>query len=134
VPCLQQSVSEKQLAANRANAARSTGPRTPQGKARSAQNSRKHGFTASTFAIERIALAQQAILRAAQSRSSKASKPCGPNYRTNPFSTPTRTKRNHLHPLKTSPLCAPKTPLTVARRRAALSDAMEPSRAAFGVV
>ncbi len=90
-------VSEIQLAANRANAAKSTGPRTPSGKARSAQNSRKHGFAASTFAvvrledlnevahlrddliavyqpvnsqeffaIERIALAQQAILRAAR--------------------------------------------------------------------
>jgi hypothetical protein len=89
-------VSEKQLAANRANASHSTGPRTPAGKARSAQNSRKHGFTASHFAvvrledlqevahlradliavyrpvnsqelsaIERIALAQQAILRIA---------------------------------------------------------------------
>src|SRR5712692_5853728 len=83
-------VSAKQLAANRANAARSTGPR-------SAQNARKHGFTASTFAvirleeldevahlksdllavyqpvnsqelfaIERIALSQHAILRAAR--------------------------------------------------------------------
>ena len=90
-------VSEKQLAANRANAAQSTGPRSPEGKARSAQNSRKHGFTATTFAvvrleeldevarlredliacyqpvnsqvlpaIERIALAQQALLRAAR--------------------------------------------------------------------
>jgi len=90
-------VSPKQLAANRANAVHSTGPRTPEGKARSAQNSRKHGFTASTFAvvrledlqevahlradliavyqpansqelfaIERIALAQQAILRIAR--------------------------------------------------------------------
>ncbi len=87
-------VSDKQLAANRANAAQSTGPRSPEGKSRSAQNARKHGFTATTFAvvrleeldevarlredliavyqpansqelfaIERIALAQQALLR-----------------------------------------------------------------------
>ncbi len=90
-------VSPKQLAANRANAAKSTGPRTAPGKARSAQNARKHGFTASSFAvvrledlqevahlkedlvalyqpvnsqemfaIERIALAEQALLRAAR--------------------------------------------------------------------
>ncbi len=89
--------SPEQLAANRANAARSTGPKTPEGKARSAQNSLKHGFTASTFsvvrledlqeiarlkfdlvsvyrpvnsqelfALERMALSQQAILRAAR--------------------------------------------------------------------
>ncbi len=90
-------ISENRLAANRANAAKSTGPRSPEGKARAAQNARKHGFTASTFAvvrledlhevaglredlihdyqpvnsqelfaIERIALAQQSILRAAR--------------------------------------------------------------------
>ena len=94
-------VSPEQPAANRANAANSTGPRTPEGKLRSAQNARKHGFTASSFAVgvpsgpvedlnevanlredmvnlyhpvnsqelfavERIALAQQAILRAAR--------------------------------------------------------------------
>jgi len=90
-------VSAQQLAANRANAARSTGPRTPAGKVRSTRNSRQHGFTASTFAIvrleelqevahlkadllsayqpvnsqelfaiERIALSQQALLRAAR--------------------------------------------------------------------
>jgi hypothetical protein len=90
-------ISEKQLAANRANAKKSTGPTSPAGKARSSQNAIKHGFTASTFAVvrledlqeiaklkvdliavyepvnsqelfalERMALAQQAILRAAR--------------------------------------------------------------------
>ena len=47
-------VSPKRLAANRANAAKSTGPRTPQGKAHSSQNARKHIFTASTFAVVRL--------------------------------------------------------------------------------
>src|SRR5215471_18634235 len=47
-------ISEKQLAASRANAARSTGPRTPEGKARSSQNARKHGFTGSTFSVVRL--------------------------------------------------------------------------------
>src|ERR1700751_630376 len=40
------SVSAAKLAANRRNAQRSTGPRTPEGKAHSSQNSRKHGFIA----------------------------------------------------------------------------------------
>jgi hypothetical protein len=90
-------ISDKQLEANRANATHATGPRTPEGKARSSQNARRHGFTASTFAVvrledlnevanlladltavyqpvnsqelfalERVALAQQTLLRAAR--------------------------------------------------------------------
>ena len=47
-------ISEKKLAANRANATKSTGPRTPEGKLRSAQNSRKHGFAASKFVAVRL--------------------------------------------------------------------------------
>jgi hypothetical protein len=90
-------ISERRLAANRANASKSTGPRTPRGKARASGNARKHGFTAATFAvvrledleevarlredlipdyrpvnaqelfaIERLALAQQSLLRVAR--------------------------------------------------------------------
>src|ERR1035438_5684400 len=54
MPIPRKPLSDKQLAANRANAAQSTGPRSPEGKSRSAQNSRKHGFTASTFAVVRL--------------------------------------------------------------------------------
>jgi hypothetical protein len=97
MPTTKNPVSEKQLAANRANAKKSTGPTTAAGKTRSAQNSLKHGFAASTFAVvrledleeiahlksdlmnvyrpvnsqevfalERMALAQQSIFRAAR--------------------------------------------------------------------
>jgi hypothetical protein len=97
VPPKSPPISPRRLAANRANAGKSTGPRTPEGKIRASQNAVKHGFAASSFAvvrledldeiarlkddlmavyrpvnsqelfaIERIALAQQAILRAAR--------------------------------------------------------------------
>ena len=89
--------SERQIAANRANAARSTGPTSPNGLARSSRNSLKHGLATSKFtvvrledideiarlradmvacyrpvnsqelmALERMAIAQQQILRAAR--------------------------------------------------------------------
>ena len=47
-------ISEKQFAANRANAAKSTGPRSREGQGHSSQNARTRGFTAATFAIVRL--------------------------------------------------------------------------------
>jgi hypothetical protein len=47
-------ISADRLAANRANAAKSTGPRTPEGKSRSSQNARKHSFIAANFAVVRL--------------------------------------------------------------------------------
>jgi hypothetical protein len=41
-------LTEKQLAANRANAQHSTGPNTPEGSKRSSQNALRHGITAQT--------------------------------------------------------------------------------------
>jgi hypothetical protein len=47
-------VSPNRVAANQANARKSTGPKTPEGKARSSQNARKHPFNPDPFAIVRI--------------------------------------------------------------------------------
>jgi len=51
---MQNYVSPEQFAANRANANGSTGPRTPDGKARSSQNARKHGFAAAAYTVPRL--------------------------------------------------------------------------------
>ncbi len=42
--------SEAKRAANRANAKKSTGPRSPAGKARASQNARRHGLSRPTAA------------------------------------------------------------------------------------
>ena len=47
-------ISAERLAANRANANRSTGPRTSEGKARSSQNARKHFFNPANFTVLRL--------------------------------------------------------------------------------
>ena len=44
-------ISDKQLAANRRNATRSTGPRTPEGKARVKWNALKHGLLARSVVV-----------------------------------------------------------------------------------
>ena len=47
-------VSKKQLAANRANAAKSTGPTSDTGKANSSRNSVKHGLASEKFTVVRL--------------------------------------------------------------------------------
>ena len=44
-------ISEAKLAANRGNAQLSTGPKTPEGKARAAQNALKHGLTSRSLIV-----------------------------------------------------------------------------------
>ena len=56
--------SEAQIRANQANAARSTGPKTPDGKERSRANAYKHGLTASVVMPEEDAAEVERLNRA----------------------------------------------------------------------
>jgi hypothetical protein len=47
--------SERQIAANRQNARRSTGPRTPRGKAAASKSALRHGLAANVLADPRLA-------------------------------------------------------------------------------
>jgi hypothetical protein len=58
--------SEAQMEANRLNAARSTGPRTVAGRARSAQNARTHGLTAQSVVVDGEEAREFARFRQAQ--------------------------------------------------------------------
>ncbi|MDX2269214.1 MAG: hypothetical protein NW208_13985 [Bryobacter sp.] len=66
----------QQVLANRANAEKSTGPRTPAGKQRSAQNSTAHGLTASS--IEALSEANQAEFAALAAKLRQQLRPHGP--------------------------------------------------------
>jgi hypothetical protein len=56
--------SARKVAANRRNAKASTGPRSPQGKARSAQNAHKHGLTLPVGANPQAARAIESLTHA----------------------------------------------------------------------
>jgi hypothetical protein len=72
-------ISPRKLAANRANAQRSTGPKTPEGKANSKLNATKHGFTSRYFpAVIQAGTAEWAEFEAVRTDLIDHCQPIGP--------------------------------------------------------
>jgi len=119
-------LSPKQLAANRANASRTTGPRSPESNARSAQNSRKHGFTATTFAVVRLEEIDE--VAASRTTSSPATSPSTPRISSpssaspppsRPSSAPPASKTACSPPASMSPSPAAASPWSGSARNSA---------------
>jgi hypothetical protein len=69
-------VSDKQLAANRANAAKSTGAKTPEGKRNSSRNATKHGALCHTIVLEGESCSRFAALLASFQAEFNPQTPC----------------------------------------------------------
>ena len=119
-------LSPKQLAANRANASRTTGPRSPESKARSAQNSHKHEFTATTFAVVRLEEIDE--VAASRTTSSPATSPSTPRISSpssaspppsRPSSAPPASKTACSPPASMSPSPAAASPWSGSARNSA---------------
>jgi hypothetical protein len=61
----------RQIKANRANAQRSTGPRTARGKARSSQNARRHGLAVPVLANPDLSKRAESLARAIVGKSAE---------------------------------------------------------------
>jgi hypothetical protein len=76
-------ISEKQLIANRNNAKKSTGPKTPLGKLHSSGNAYKHGLYSKItlkLALERLSTSDRSLFMEILLKEMK-----GQNKKTNPF-------------------------------------------------